>query len=380
MIGMAALFLSSVISLKAEDQPRSMVENRTLAQIPDPDTNSVLDGTFGTAYEKYSLDQFIFRDQALMRYFKVLNILGENERNGYIRTEDGFCLKIQGLRSGLPSDRQLESYASARVEALEILESACRETGAVLISLQIPHKSLFYYDKYPELYPYDREYESALQDHLDRQISEHGIDLIELAPEMEKHKAEYLYFRTDNHYTFLGAYYTYRKLLDHINTHYGEKLSFPDWEDCEYFREKERFVGSYLRNFGDDGSPTEDYLEYVMPYDMPEYTRYENGKISKLKVLNTGNASYARFMSGDKSNTVIATDRPDLPNILYIGLSYSNALEVMSIYSFNEMHSIDPRYFTGSISEYIRSNDLDYVVVIRDDLYENNTSFKASIR
>ena len=84
-------------------------------------------------------------------------------------------------------------------------------------------------------------------------------------------------------------------------------------------------------------------------------------------------------MSGDMANTIVRTDRPQLPTILYIGYSYTNALETMSVYSFDEMHSLDPRHFRGSICDYIRNHDIDYVVLVRNDLYEGNPENIASI-
>ncbi len=378
--GLAALLFCALFSLKSEDKSKSEVENRALSQMPLPDRTSVLDGTFGRAYEQYSLDQFAFREQALSRYFGIENDLGVKERNGFINAGSSFYFEVPRIFRELPSKQYLLDYSSSRADVLEILQSAGNPEGTAVISLQIPHKTDFYYDKYPVLYPYNREYYTAMQEALDRRIMEQGIALLDVAPVMEEKRDEYLYFRSDNHYTFRGAYYTYRALLDYINENFGESLKFPDWDDCEYFREKGRFVGSYLRKFGDDGRPTEDYLEYVMPYDMPEYKRYENGKESKLNILNMASSGYTRFMGGDKANTVIVTDRPELPSILYIGHSYSNALELLSIYSFNEMHSIDPRYYDGNLSEYIRTHDIDYVVVLRNELYEGNRNHKASVR
>ena len=82
---------------------------------------------------------------------------------------------------------------------------------------------------------------------------------------------------------------------------------------------------------------------------------------------------------GDCANTVIDTERDQLPNILFVGLSYTNALEIMSIYNFNEMHSIDPRHYEGNLSEYIRDHNFDYVVVVRNDLTENNPHFTCTL-
>ena len=84
-------------------------------------------------------------------------------------------------------------------------------------------------------------------------------------------------------------------------------------------------------------------------------------------------------MGGDIGNTVMETNRDHLPSILYIGCSYSNPLEVMSVYNFNRVESIDPRYWTGSICQYVKESKTDYIVIVRDDIYEGNTSFSCTV-
>ncbi len=184
-------------------------------------------------------------------------------------------------------------------------------------------------------------------------------------------------FYTDNHYTMRGAFYVYQALLEHLNTEYGEGLRFPEWDECVYHRNDKRSVGTYLRKFGDSGRIDRDYLEYALPADMPDAVRYESGMISETPII-TNHPTYAAFVS-DSANTVLRTNRPERPNILFVGYSYKNALEVLAVYNFNEVHAIDPRRYSGSISDYILDHDLDYVVIVRDDVYAGHEGIMAQI-
>ncbi|UPU39867.1 hypothetical protein MX850_03960 [Erysipelothrix sp. Poltava] len=83
---------------------------------------------------------------------------------------------------------------------------------------------------------------------------------------------------------------------------------------------------------------------------------------------------YGNYMNGDKANTVIKTKRDNLPKILFIGDSFANALEYLSIYDFNEVHSLDLRSYKGNVYEYIEKNKFDVIVFVRNtqlNLIEN---------
>ena len=71
-------------------------------------------------------------------------------------------------------------------------------------------------------------------------------------------------------------------------------------------------------------------------------------------------------MEGDYAYTIVDTGREELPNILYVGSSFTNILEAMSIPSFNKMVSIDYRHNTSgnSIKYYVDKHDIDYVVFV----------------
>lgn len=378
-ISIAALLILAILSLIAPDQTKSQSENRGLAQFPQPTWESVLDGSWMTQYESYSMDQFAMREQVVRKYFSILDTLQVKERNGFVRGTDDCIVGTPPIRSEY-SQKSLENYSLPRVDALNVLKDTAEATGAELISLQIPHKNEYFADSYPRFYPFQLSQTRAQREYLESQLLENGIDFLDVSDILlNQHKEEYIYFYTDNHWTFLGAYYTYQELLTYINRNFGENIMFPEWEQCDYYRSPDRSVGTYLKKYGDSGRINNDYLEYILPKDMPDYIRFENGKESNLPIVNDG-SSYTVFMAGDRANTVVKTGRTELPNILYIGFSYTNALEVLSIYSFNEIHSLDPRYYTGSLSEYVRENAIDYVVVLRDDVYENNPENKATIQ
>ena len=73
-------------------------------------------------------------------------------------------------------------------------------------------------------------------------------------------------------------------------------------------------------------------------------------------------------MGGDVAETIIRTERPELPTALIFGESYTNAVETVLWTAFDETHSLDLRYYTYcSLKEYIAAYQPDVVICLRDD-------------
>ena len=104
------------------------------------------------------------------------------------------------------------------------------------------------------------------------------------------------------------------------------------------------------------------------------YDRLESGEPSGEPVLSipdksSPDCSYSVYMGDDKSETVIMTHRPELPDILIWGDSFTNPLESLAYMSFDEMRSLDFRYYKDkTLTEYIKEYKPDIVVCVRDDL------------
>lgn len=101
------------------------------------------------------------------------------------------------------------------------------------------------------------------------------------------------------------------------------------------------------------------------------YTRSDNGKESKEPVLRKiderQKRTYSETYMGDNfGETIVDTDRDSLPSIFFCGSSFTNALEALSVPSFDNMYSVDFRYNTTTkdINDYIAQWQPEYVVLI----------------
>lgn len=362
------------------DEKHSGVENRALTQYEAPTLDTVLDGSWFSFLETYSKDQFFARGIAIRAYNYILDSIHVKERNGYVLGDDYFIMSVNPFYTSETTLKNAHSYGEAQVAAMTTIAQTADTYGGTVIYLNAPHKIELYTEKYPAFYNNAEELISIRRDSIIEKAKTAGITVVETFDLLQSHKNEYIYYATDHHWTIRGSYYAYQALLECINEMENDcELQYPVFNDLNIVVNPNRMVGSYLKKLGDSGRINVDYMEYALPYDMPEYTRYDDGKISTRALCNTSNSNYAALMGPDISNTVVETNRDDLPNILYIGYSYTNPLEMMSVYNFNRVESIDPRHWKGSICQYVAENQPDYIVIVRDDVYEGNHNFSCTV-
>ena len=205
------------------------------------------------------------------------------------------------------------------------------------------------------------------------EMNAQGVCFLDMGPVFDSlgHPPEFS-SRVDNHYGLLGAYETYRAAVQKLNGDYGLALSFPEeGTDVTFSALPNPYMGSRTRKLlglrGDD----EKLLTAAFREDIP-FTRLDNWQevasaVYALPATEDEALTYGLYMGGDIAETCIRTDRSSLPTALIFGDSFTNAVESLAYYSFDEMRSVDLRHYkTQSISDYIAAYQPDVVICIRD--------------
>ncbi len=349
-------------SLLKKNVDFSPFENRVLDHVKRPSPKEFLSGEWFNSFETAQLDQVIGRNIFIETNSRLLRLLGKRQINGITVGTDNTLLQI---KADFPPPPDKKNFIT---EDLLRCKRAADSYGGQVYYMNIYPRNLFFKEVFP--YSYEKEipdnYLEKNQETL-HMLENYGIRTVDTYPAFIANSNEYLYFHTDHHYTFKGAYHAYQALLQSIEASSPEKkpLPIPPWDEMQYYRPNKQFWGSLISQIGDTQYDGQDYLEYALPVDFPtEYERFESGIPSDLSLIREDpSEEYGWFMNGDYGNTVICTHRKNLPSILIIGYSFTDALELMAVYSFNEMHSIDPRLFEGDIMEYIKQVKCDYVVI-----------------
>jgi hypothetical protein len=184
------------------------------------------------------------------------------------------------------------------------------------------------------------------------------------------HKDEYIYFRTDHHWTALGAYYAY--------TAFAERTEQPvlDLNSCTE-NQIPGFNGSFaLTNEGMLNVDTVSY--YTFPYNVTMDITDESGSTDTYEspyyqFAEAGEHTYGVFILGDNPLTVLRSDSQNGTGkkIAVIKESYGNAFVPFLTYNYEKVHVIDFRYFNTDLKAYCTQNGIDEVLYMNGVMSAN---------
>lgn len=201
-----------------------------------------------------------------------------------------------------------------------------------------------------------------------------GVTTVGLYDVLQSHRDEYLYFRTDHHWTALGAYYGYAQFA-------GAKGVEPVALDRYTVKEFPGFLGAFYTDT--DKSPAmaqnPDTVTAYEPFNNTTLTFTDrSGNETPWQVITdvSGWASFSKynaFIGGDNPYThIVNQDLNDGSACLVVKESFGNALIPFLIPHYQDIHVIDYRYYKGSIVDFAAGNR------IPDVLFINNISATRS--
>jgi hypothetical protein len=245
------------------------------------------------------------------------------------------------------SKRSSERYAGVINGFREVLPESVR-----VFSLVVPTQIEFVPEVYREISDSELEAITTVYDALAE-----GVISVDAYSEIAKHTEEYLYFRTDHHWTALGAYYAYRAFAD--------AAGFAPKELSEY--EEIAIPGflGYLYN----RAPSQSLREKP---DTIYCYRYKGELETSSKLLylpgKNGAATYSVFLGGDHPKLTVTTSVKNGKTAVIIKDSFANAFIPWLAPHYENLVVLDPRHFEGSARDVISGYEnvdlifLDYAI------------------
>lgn len=347
-------------------------ENRSLAELPNLTAEALWTGTLGADLESWYSDHVPGRTTLLKAdtaaQLKLLHRPAVNE------------VVIAGdvLLPLLPyEERAAEEYpalAAAAAEPFGKLSAHIRACGGTFCYVGIPEQRVYFRDRYPDYLSRHNTEATAGDAAYAEAMAEAGVDFLDMGAvyDAQGHPGEY-YSAVDHHYNYYGAYAAYRAVLDHL-AEAGWDLPVLTEEDLEFRELPNPYIATRNRKLYNLW-PNEERAVIGVQRDPVPFTRYDNGQPSDkpLFVLPEADylpATYNLYMGGDFAETVLETDRPDLPNALIFGDSFTNALETLLYASFNETRILDLRHYGGmSLRAYVDTYRPDIVLCVQNDTF-----------
>ena len=179
----------------------SPVEKRELQTRPEISITKVLDGRFQKKYESYLRDQFPGRAHWVSFQTDMELFMGKNEIHNVYIGKNHYLLEHYTEKEFDPQQ------ISKNLQALEKFVGKAKQNADVHV-MMVPTKSWVLREKLPAFAPHYKE--QKFYDALQQKLEKEDV-LISVEPVLDAHKEEEIYYRTDHHWTTLGAWYAYEQ-------------------------------------------------------------------------------------------------------------------------------------------------------------------------
>ncbi|MEM1484774.1 DHHW family protein [Oscillospiraceae bacterium PP1C4] len=420
LVGLNCLILLGVLlvfflsSLLLEKPTESKIEKRALAQMPAFSAASLFQGRLTRDIENHFADTFPFRE-----WFVSMSAV-VNESRG-IRVDDVRIIQPSGNSEGqgLPKDGEVKTKTPAAVETpADGASSAASQTGETPSPNPASHNppvgegaaspisngsfvykgmamSLFggngqsaswyaqvlnaYQSELPDVQIYNMVIPTAIEFYVPdkyRDLTQSQKNIIDLVysqlnsrikrvdaySKLQEHKDEYLYFRTDHHWTGLGAYYAYTAFCEQAGV---EPISLAD---CET-RRLNNFIGTmYAQTQDSTLLQNPDYVDYyIFPQEYTATRFNTNSPYSGVWHTLWGEYaqspnSYSVFLHGDFPLIQVKTSNHNGRKIMIVKESFGNAFAPFLINHYEEVYIVDQRYFQLAAIDFIKSHGINELI------------------
>ena len=202
------------------------------------------------------------------------------------------------------------------------------------------------------------------------------IKYVDVRAALEKHKDEYIYLRTDHHWSPLGAYYAAEEFAKAAN------VKFKDLTNYDKVHVG-RFVGSLYRSSKDERlNNYPDDFSYYVPKDVNYVCLQYNYILDKGNIVGKTGISdtaffkqlsdegklraYLVYMGGDNNTTYLRFNNNSNRNLLILKDSYGNPVPSFLFYSFDNIIVVDYRYFIDNIIDLVAENNITDILFINN--------------
>ena len=338
------------------DRTVSELENTTLTQRPKV-TAQILSSAglnrFFNDYTQYTKDQIPGRDAWIsLQSFVETALLQKTQSGGILLGDKG---QMFDRTYGLVSSE--ERALPRNIAAVASLAARCPGKVYVMVA---PAASSIYPERVPAHAPLLQE-ESYLGQ-IQAAVEQAGGVYLPLKDALSAHKDEYIYYRTDHHWTTQGAYYAYSELcsalgLEPFDRAAHNAVDVPDFYGTFYSRARTWNAQPDTLTYYDLDNPLTIYTVTGpgMPTEGQTTGLYD---LDKLDVYD----KYAAFLHGNNGLSRVEGDGEG--RILVIKDSYANSFVPFLTANYAQIDVVDLRNYNYGLDGLIAENGYDQILVL----------------
>lgn len=426
-----------LFSLFDVDATFSETENRALKSLPKFSFSALLDGSYTSAFSDYYADTFPGRE-GLMQTNTTLNgfynfsaLSGENSTQLVVGFEGNIADHGEALQadSTIPSSGENEEETKPKVTEPDTTEptepaAAAQQLGSIILvgnrAMDVPNGNFDIIPRYAQAVtslatafgddvrvfsmpvPNSAEFYSHKEYHTGKHSQKDMINLLEenLGDNvyyvdsysiLSNHADEYIYFRTDHHWTALGSYYAYTAFCREAGFEPAAMTDFTEGQADGFVGSMYTYISSYPQ-----AAVLKEQPDTVYYYEPPVKTTmlcYEDATLTEpvqfpiitYKGQDIGN-KYLVFCAGDHPITIITTDVQDGPVCLLVKESYGNAFAPWLTTHYSKIIMVDPREFNRDggrpkldLVSFAREQGVDDLIVLNYPMAYNSIDFSIYI-
>lgn len=365
----ATIFVLALIFLFSPSRQFSELENRYLQAEPKLTWDNLISKQFAEEAETFVTDHFPLRGQWVWAKSLSEQLRLQQENNGIYKGKDGYLFE----KFTKPDPARIAQYADA------VKGFAAANPDAELTFLLAPTSIGVYPDKLPWKAP------SASQNQVNKEAGERlqgpaNLTFMNGFNVLMPHASEEIFYRTDHHWTTLGAYYAYEA--------YAKQMGWKPHSMSDYTVKtvSDSFLGSYHTR-GQFSLTKPDVLQVFLPKQPVATSVYVADTGTAMKSLYDESYlnkkdKYSYFLGGVHALMTLTSDIPegeeDLDKLLVIKDSYAHSVLPFLAQHVKELHVVDMRYYNGSISQYRRDNGISHTLMLFNTatFSENNEILK----
>lgn len=354
--------LISGASLIIKDREFSPNENRYLAETPELSWDNILSGKFQDGLEDYLRDQVCFRDGWITVKTGIQKACGDTDIGGAYVGKDGY-----DFEKITPEDVD-EKQVDRNIKAVEDYFMTASETidKQKLSFLLVPTSGLVMQEKLPknarlfDQAKYIDQVQKAMKDY----------NFVDVRDTLMDHNDEYIYYKTDHHWTSAGACLAY----DVWSERTGGEAETEDGLVKNVVSDK--FRGSLYSKILDADSAYDEIWTYGLQKDEAFGSKDCTVTIDEKQQLDSiyddeklqEKDKYAYFLGGNYGQVHIqnqkAASKAKGKNILIIKDSFANSFVPFVTQDYENIYMVDLRYCNGDVKAYLQEHEITDVLVL----------------
>ena len=358
IIFILTLFLFLIINVIVPDREKSVQENRMLATKPKFRLSSLISGDYDEKFEAYMDDQFVGRDMWRKLKVTVDRICGSRLENGVYIGRNGQLLEQIEVAD--------ENHLAANIKAIKSFSESQKKIPVRM--MLVPDAANVLNHSLPALAkPEDQTQMFSMV----RKDLGDSVEWIDVSTELNKHKTEKIYYKTDHHWTTLGAFYAFQATAPSLGIEgdlSGKYVSHAVSNSFNGMLASKSGVNLGEKEQIDIYVPTEEDTDLIIDYVDEGKRSTSLYDSSKLKEKD----QYTVFLGGNSSLLDIRTVSTSTKRLLLVKDSFANSFIPFLTPYYREIVVVDPRYYSGTINDLMDSYRISEVLF----LYSGNTFFK----